>query len=146
MSAMFFSCPFPKRSVSSFVLSKYVSTTSMKYSYAQGCLLLGLHYRHAGPAEMLRTKKKAVINTQLYTSPTVHCALQSKTHTCNSLYSVARYDTIAPMFLCIGKQNTENICQIIHFMRNLYCHFAAGRCRPELRQWCLNPKEIEGKN
>ena len=70
----------------------------MKYSYAQGCLLLGLH---AGPAEMLRTKKKAVINTQLYTIPTVHCALESRTHTCNSLYSVARYDTIAPMFLYI---------------------------------------------
>ena len=32
------------------------------------------------------------------------------------------------------------------FMRNLYFHFAAEQCRPVLRQWCLNPKEIEGKN
>jgi len=79
----------------------------MKYSYAQGCLLLGLHYIHAGPAEMLRTKKKAVINTQLYTSPTVHCALESRTHTCNSLYSVARYDTIASMFLYMDTKDAE---------------------------------------
>jgi hypothetical protein len=32
-------------------------------------------------------------------------------------------------------------------MRNLPCHFATVdvECRPVLRLWCINPKEIEGK-
>ena len=40
----------------------------------------------------------------------------------------------------------QKIVKSFIFMRNLYFHFAALQCRPVLRQWCLNPKEIEGKN
>ena len=32
------------------------------------------------------------------------------------------------------------------FMRNLSSNFATEQCRLVLRQWPLNPKEIEGKN
>ena len=44
------------------------------------------------------------------------------------------------------QKKKENSQIVSIFMRNLYFHFAAEQCRPVLRQWCLNPKEIEGKN
>ena len=31
-------------------------------------------------------------------------------------------------------------------MKNLTCHFATMQCRPVLRQWCYNPKGIEGSS
>ena len=40
----------------------------------------------------------------------------------------------------------KQIVKSFIFMRNLYFHFAAEQRRPVLRQWRLNPKEIEGKN
>ena len=40
------------------------------------------------------------------------------------------------------KQNVK----LFIFMRNLSFNFATEQCRAVLRQWRLNPKEIEGKN
>ena len=49
-------------------------------------------------------------------------------------------------FSKMNHKNAKKIVKSFIFMRNLYFHFAAEQCRPVLRQWCLNPKEIEGKN
>ena len=44
------------------------------------------------------------------------------------------------------KNAKKNPVKSFIFMRNLPCYFATVQCRPVLRNWCYNPKEIEGKN
>ena len=42
------------------------------------------------------------------------------------------------------KNTTTKKFKSFIFMRNLSCNFATEQCRPVLRQWRLNPKEMKG--
>ena len=46
----------------------------------------------------------------------------------------------------MNHKNTQKKVKSFTFMRNLSWNFATDQYRLVLRQWRLNPKEMEGKN
>ena len=63
----------------------------------------------------------------------------------SSFYNRRGADRVASAILLYHKNAKKNVKSVI-FMRNLSCNFATEQCRLVLRQWRVNPKEIEGKN